>query len=157
MFAYPSFHHDSILEADASIQVLGAVLSQVQADGLPHPIAYASSALFQPEKNYSITELETLAVVWVVTHFHTYLYGHKVTMYTDYSAVTAVFETPNLTGKFAQWWTRVYGRGVKEVIIVYRPGRTNTGADAVFRITQVPELSSDDSMQLVPQSHCCAG
>jgi len=102
-----------ILETDASIKGLGAVLSQRQDDEKLHPIAFASRALNPQEKNYAITERETLAVVWVIiTHFHYYLYGHRVTVYTDHSAVKAVLETPNPSGKHARWWTRVYGRGV---------------------------------------------
>ena len=58
------------METDASIQGLGAVLSQLQADGKLHPVAYASQALNKAEKNYGITELETLAIVWAVSHFH---------------------------------------------------------------------------------------
>ena len=61
---------------------LGAVLLQYQTDGLPHPVAYASRALLPSESNYGITDLETLAVVWALSHFHYYLYGHKVTVIT---------------------------------------------------------------------------
>jgi len=122
VLAYPSFDRDFILETDASLKGLGAVLSQRQDEKL-HPIAFASRALNPQEKNYAITELETLAVVWAITHFHYYLYGHRVTVYTDHPAVKAVLETPNPSGKHARWWTRVYGRGVKEVQIVYRAGR----------------------------------
>ena len=57
-----------------------------------HPVAFASRALSPPERNYSITELETSAVVWAVSHFHSYLYGHCVTVYTDHSAVKAVLD-----------------------------------------------------------------
>ena len=57
-------------------------------------------------------------------------------MYTDHPAVKAVLETPNPSGKHARWWTRVYGRGVKEVQIVYRAGRENTTADALSRSPQ---------------------
>ena len=137
VLAYPCFTKDFTLEMDASIQGLGAVLSQVQEDGKLHPVAYASWALNPSEKNYSVTELETLAVVWAVTHFHSYLYGSKVTVLTDHSAVKAVLETSNPTGKHARWWTRVYGRGV-EVRIVYRAGRENASADALSRRPQQP-------------------
>ena len=138
VLAYPSFTKDFTLETDASIQGLGAVLSQVQEDGKLHPVAYASRALNPSEKNYGVTELETLAVVWAVTHFHSYLYGNKVTVLTDHSAVRAVLETPNPTGKHARWWTRVYGRGVREVHIVYRAGRENASADALSRHPRGP-------------------
>ena len=117
VLAYPSFEKNFVLETDACLQGLGAILSQKQDDGKLHPIAYAIRALSQSEKNYLVSEVETLAVVWAVSHFHSYLYGHCVTVYTDHSAVKAVLETPNRTGKHARWWTRVYGCGVKKVTI----------------------------------------
>ena len=75
LLAYPSFDREFLLETDASIQGLGTVISEVQDDGLPHPVAYASRALSPAVKNYAITDLETLAVVWSVSHFKAYLYG----------------------------------------------------------------------------------
>ena len=57
----PDFCEGFVLETDASIMGLGAVLSQKQNDGKLHPIAFASRALSPPEKNYAVTELETLA------------------------------------------------------------------------------------------------
>ena len=66
VLAYQSFDRDFVLETDASVSGLGAVLSQVQLDGRLHPIAYATWPLSPPEKNYDVTELETLAVVWAM-------------------------------------------------------------------------------------------
>ena len=133
VLAYPCFSKDFTLETDASIQGLGAVLSQKQEDGKLHPVAYASRSLNQAERNYSVTELETLAVVWGITHFHSYVYGKSVTVLTDHSAVKSVLETSNPSGKHARWWTRVYGTGVGSVKIVYRAGRENASADALSR------------------------
>ena len=114
---YPAFGQEFVLETDASISGLGAGLSQKQADGKIHPIAYASHSLNTAEKNYGITELETLAVVWAISHYHSYLYGHDVTVLTDHSAIKSVFGAPTLSGKHARWWTRVYGHGFKNVKI----------------------------------------
>ena len=65
MLAYPKFGLGVAftLESDASGVGLGAVLSQTQDDGQLHPIAYASRSLDCSERNYSITELETLATL----------------------------------------------------------------------------------------------
>ena len=87
VLAYPDFTKDFVLETDASIVGLGAVLSQTQDDSKNHPVAFASRALSPAERNYAVTELETLAVVWAVSHFRYYLYGHNVTIFTDHSAV----------------------------------------------------------------------
>ena len=76
VLAYPAFNKDFTLETNASIVGLGAVLSHVQEDGKLHPVAFANRALSQQEKNYAITELETLAVICTITHLHYYLYGH---------------------------------------------------------------------------------
>ena len=68
VLAYPDFNKDFTLGTDASQLGLGAVLSQMREDGRLHPISYASRALSPAEKNYAITELETLAVVWAISH-----------------------------------------------------------------------------------------
>ena len=124
---------DFILETDTSIRGLGAILSQRQADGLPHPNVFASGALAPAERNYGINDLETLTVVWALSHFHYYLYGHRVQVITDHTAVKAILDSPNPLGRHARWWTRVFGQGIKEVTIIHRSGKDNLAADALSR------------------------
>ena len=128
---YPNFRKDFCLETDASVKGLGAIMSQIGEDGRRHPVAYASRALSDAEKRYAITKLETLAVVWAMTHFHHYLYGHNVVVFTDHSAVKAVLTNPGSNGKHTCWWTKVYGTGAKKVEIVYQAGKDNLHADAL--------------------------
>ena len=64
-----------------------------------------------------------------------------MTVITDHSAVKPVLETPNPTGKHARWWTRVYGRGIKSVSIIYRARRENKSADALSRSPASPAPS----------------
>ena len=139
------FSESFTLETDASIKGLGAVLSQLQDDSCLHLVAYASRFLSGAEKRYAITELETLAVVWAVSHFHAYLYGNDVTVYTDHSAVKAVLETPNPSAKHARWWNKVYCSGVRNIQILYRPGKENMNADALSRNPQdkAPDVFSN--------------
>lgn len=138
VLCYPTFDSSFVLETDAGIKGIGAILSQVQKDGQRHPIAYASRSLTPAERNYGITELETLAIVWSITHYHYYLYGQEVTVYTDHSAVQAILNTPSPSGKHARWWSKVYGAGIGKINIIHRSGKTNTNADALSRNPQAP-------------------
>ena len=95
-----------------------------------------------------VTELETLAVVWALDKFHTYLYGQSVTVITDHSAVRAVLETPNPSCKHARWWAKVYSAGLKDIRIIYRVGRLNSSADALSRGPLRESPTAEDSGQI---------
>ena len=140
MLPYPDFNKDFTLETDASKHGLGDILSQYKEDQQLHPIAYASRSVSATEANYGITDLETLAVhvVWAVTHFRYCLYGHNVTIITDHAAVRAILGAPNLTGKHARWWSKVYGSGITQVNIVHRSGKKNQHADCLSRQPVMP-------------------
>ena len=101
VLAFPKFEKSFILDTDASIKGLGAVLSQQQEDCQIQSVAFASRALSQQEKNYSITDLEWSGLR--ISHLHTYLYGHDVEVRTDHSVVKAVLSTPSPNGKHAHW------------------------------------------------------
>ena len=133
VLVYPDFDLDFILETDAGKDGLGAILSQKKADDKLHPVAYASRSTSSPEKNYSVTKLETLAVVWAVQHFRAYLYGHNVTVITNHSAVKSILDKPSSNGKHARWWLKIFGSGVGHMRIIHRSGRKNIGADALSR------------------------
>ena len=87
VLGYPDFDREFILETDASLRGLGAVLSQVDDLGKTHIIAYASQTIRPSERsmhNYSSAKLELLALKWVVTEkFRDYLLGSKFTVYTN--------------------------------------------------------------------------
>ena len=70
VLGYPSFTREFILETDASLKGLGAILSQQDKDESIHVIAYASQSLCPSERsmcNYSSAKLELLALKWAVT------------------------------------------------------------------------------------------
>ena len=80
ILAFPDFNKPFLLETDASGRGLGAVLSQKQADGRYHPIAYASFVMNETKQRYHSNKQEFLALKWAVTEqFHQYLspYGKK--------------------------------------------------------------------------------
>nr|KAE8930995.1 hypothetical protein PF009_g18933 [Phytophthora fragariae] len=94
------------------------------------PIAYASKVNSSAESNYSITELECLAVVWSVKLFRPYLYGRAFVIITDHSALKWLMTRPNLAGRLHRWSLTLQEY---EFTIEYRPGTTNVVADALSR------------------------
>ena len=64
----------------------GTVLGQ-RVDKLSHVICYASKTLNKAQLNYSNTEKELLAVIFVLDKFRPYLIGSKVLIYIDRAAL----------------------------------------------------------------------
>ena len=62
ILAFANYTKDFLLETDTSKEGLGVVLSQKQAEGLYHLVAYGSQALTAHEKNYHSTKLEFLVL-----------------------------------------------------------------------------------------------
>ena len=67
ILAFANYTKDFLLKTDASKEGLGVVLSQKQAGGHYHPVAYGSHALKAHEKNYHSTKLEFLVLKWAIT------------------------------------------------------------------------------------------
>ena len=64
-----------IMDTDVSNQGIGVVISQEHNDGLEHVVAYASQALSNAERKYSVICKDLLAVVSFLHYFRPYLLG----------------------------------------------------------------------------------
>src|SRR5262249_30157109 len=83
-----------VVKADASDIAIGGVICQKQRNGAVLPIAYASRMLSKAERNYTITEKEALAVIWLLESHRPYLYGTDVVIETDHQALKWLEQTP---------------------------------------------------------------
>ena len=63
------------LECDASNFAMGVVLSQLQANGEFHPMAFMSKGFSDTEQNYKIYDKEMLAIVRALEEWHHFLEG----------------------------------------------------------------------------------
>ena len=91
-------------------------------------MAYYSKQLSPAEKNYTITELECLAVVRVIDHFAIHLLGHDFTLVTDHHALAALRSSGKLNECLLRWALslQLYSFKVK-----FRPGKGHSNADGL--------------------------
>ena len=133
VLAYPDYTKPFILETDASLKGLGAVLSQKGNDGEIRVIAYASRSLRPSERSmrdYSSAKIELLALKWSVCEkFKDYLLGSKFTVFTDNNPLVYV-KTSKLGAAQIRWLSEL---ALYDFNIVYRTGRSNLVADALSR------------------------
>ena len=80
----PSQSDSSELHTDASREGIGGVL-YVNRDNRKLPVAFHSRQL-RAKQNYSVTELETLAILDCTGHFLYYLFGRPFVIITDHIA-----------------------------------------------------------------------
>jgi len=135
ILAFPVFAEPFHLYTDASGEAIGMILGQI-INGNESVIAFAGRVLSKPERNYSVTEIEALAVIEGVKHFHCYLYGSKFTIHTDHSSLKWLFTSKELKGRAARWALTLQGYDFE---IKHRPGKENQNADALSRM-QTPAV-----------------
>ena len=129
VLAFADFKKPFLLETDASIEGLGAVLSQKQDDGRYHPVAYASRSLKRGELKYHSSKLEFLALKWAVTEqFREYLQYQPFLVHTDNNPLTYVMTTPNLDAVGHRWVAAMAGYNFE---IEYVCGMDNKVANAL--------------------------
>src|SRR6266542_3970417 len=128
---FPNFDKQFRLCMDASLKGLEAVLEQEDENGNLRPVAYASRNLTPAEKNYHTTDLECLAIIWSVRHFHKYLINKPFKIFTDHSALKSLQKITELTGRRARWIMELQQYNF---IIEHRSGKKNQNADALSRL-----------------------
>jgi len=121
---------ECFLYTDASKVGIGAVLKQKQADGELHPVGFFSKKLLDYQLNYSVTELECLAIIEAIEYWHHYLYGKKFTVVTDHQALKWLKNMKKPNSRLFNWSYRL---SIYDFDIKYIPGKDNVEADCLSR------------------------
>lgn len=137
LLQYPDFNRKFNLTCDASNYAIGCVLSQGPIGSDP-PIAYASRTINKTEQNYNTTEKELCAIVWGVKQFRPYLFGQEFNIVTDHRALTWLFNIKDPGSRLTRWRLKLEKY---EYEIHYKPGSSNTNADALSRVGVVSTRS----------------
>jgi len=146
ILCYPDFDKEFIVRTDASTQGIGAVLLQVEEDKLEHPICCVSRTLSPPERNYSVTDLEGLAINYAIQKFRQYLISNKkpTIFITDHKPLLGFYKNtiPN-KGRHMRW---IEEFNKYKIELKYEKGKKNVFADALSRL---PSKDSEDIIKCI--------
>ena len=84
------------------------------------PVLYASRYLKGAKRQYSLTDLEALAVVWAVKAFKLYVMGTRFKVVTDHNALKALVSKASLEGRLACWADFLMGFDFKIIYVKVR-------------------------------------
>ena len=154
ILAFSDFNKPFLLETDASRRGLGAVLSQKQADGRYHPIAYASHVMNETEQRYHSNKQAFLVLKWAVTEqFHEYLspYGknrNEFVVRTDNNPLTYIFSSANLDAAGQRWVAHLTSYNFS---LEYQKGKDNTVANFLSQMNEcLPEEEVQEYLNQIP-------
>ena len=139
VLVYPDYSKPFILETDASLKCLGAVLSQKGDDNEIHVIAYGRRSLQPSEKSmrdYSSAKIELMALKWsICDKFKDYLLGSKFTLFTDNNPLCYI-NSSKLGATQIRWLSEL---ALYNFDIIYHTGKSNLVADTLSCCPEVEE------------------
>lgn len=133
----PDFTQPFIIQCDASDSGLGGILLQ-KYNNEEYVIAFASRSLSKSERNYSVTERESLSVVFSIDKFRPFVEGTHFTVITDHYSLLWLNNLKEPTGKLARWPVKLQQFSFD---LIHRKGSLNVVPDAFSRI---PSCKSAD-------------
>ena len=71
---------------------------KVEGEKFFMPVLYVSRSLKGAKRQYSVTDLKALAVVWAVKMFMLYVMGTRFKVVTDHNALKALVNKASLEG-----------------------------------------------------------
>ena len=127
--AYSQLTCQFILNTDASLVAIGAVLSQVQ-DEVERVVAYGSKVLGKAERNYCTMDRELLTIKHFLEHYKQYLLGRPFLVRTDHQALRYLFSLKEPKDRTTRW---IKIMSTYDFAIEYRPGKKHGNAFGMSR------------------------
>ena len=128
----PDFTKEFTIATDGSLQGIAGTL--FQDHGI---IAYTGRSLTKCERNYTVSEIEMLAIVFALENFDCFIAGSKIKVHTDHEPLKHIFNGKHkLKGRLMRWCLQLSCYNLE---IIYKPGVTNTAADCLSRLENLNE------------------
>jgi hypothetical protein len=143
VLAFPADAGCFKLECDASNFATGTVLSQLQADGEFHPVAFMSKSFTDVERNYEVYDKEMLAIVRALEEWRHFIQGveEKVDVYTDHRNL-GYFRTTQRLNQRQAWWSLFLSQF--HFTLIHCPGKLMGKPDALSRRADHPKGKDDN-------------
>ncbi len=121
---------------DASLLIVGVLLTQNIIGKSNQPIVYAYRLFNSAKENYWTIEKEALAMVFALHKFKHYLSGNKFVFYVDHMALVYLVNKPQVWRKITRWSLLLLEY---DFIVIYKLGNNHVVANALFRLLDVIE------------------
>ena len=133
-----------ILRTDSSGYGLGGHLVQIpsmdrRTEG--KLLACVSRTVSNTERNYTVSELECLAIVFAIDKLRPYLFGRHFVIETDHHALCFLMKIKNPNGRLCHWALRLQ---TYDFDIVYNSGKNHADADCLSRYPLVANFKDLD-------------
>ena len=145
ILAFPNMQKPFILTTDACMTGISFILSQLDDQGREHVISFGGRGLRKSELNWTVSELECLAIVEGTRCYHTYLVGRPFTIITDHVSLTYLNSLKAGRGRLQRWALHLQGY---DFTVQYKPGKRLTNADGLSRrdYPTPPPVSDNDAL-----------
>lgn len=132
---------------DASGEGIGAVLKQIQDDGMEKPVAFFSRKLNEAQKKKKAIYIESLAIRDAINFWKFWLVGRKFRVVTDHKPLQNLnlkSRTDEELGDLANYLSQY------DLEVVYRPGKQNSEADCLSRNPVLESISNEEEEEILP-------
>lgn len=138
----PDYTRPFIIQCDASLIGIGAVLAQLDDTQKEYVVSYYSHKLTKEEQKYHAYERECLAVIKALDHFRPYVYLQPLIIITDHHSLTQTLNYRGKSGRLLRWSLMLQPHADQ---IMHRAGNQMFVADMLSRArTEHTEFDEDE-------------
>ena len=136
-----NYHHPIYVCTDGSKHGIGGYVYQL-IGGEERVISYYSRSTTADERKWDTRELEILAIIATLEHFHPIIDGQHLRLQTDHKNLRYLMDMKNPTGRLGRWVMRLSEFNFE---LSYRKGKYMDIADCLSRNAQRDTKFRDDS------------
>ena len=142
VLAFPSPDLPYVVMADASSYCIAGVLLQETSEG-QKAISYHSRMLNKSQQNYSTTEREALAIIFVITQNKYLLLGTKFTVLTDHAPLSILTSLRSSSSPRLARWALTLSE--YDFVLKHKPGKQMDLVDCLSRPPRNEEEQKEEA------------